>query len=57
MTTFRKWYFKNQDKLQDEYETYFESVDKNFEIPLSFEDYCFDKYEESQNSYCEREEQ
>ena len=57
MTTFSKWFRYNEERLQVEYDEYFESIDKNFEIPLSFEDYCFDKYEESENSYCEREEQ
>ena len=53
---YSKWFRYNEERLQVEYDEYFESIDKNFEIPLSFEDYCFDKYEESQNSYYEREE-
>ena len=37
---YSKWFRYNEERLQIEYDEYFESIDKNFEIPLSFEDYC-----------------
>ena len=56
MTTFRKWYNLNQDKLQDEYETYFESVDKEIDVPMDFDEFVQDRWD-SFDGYVEREEQ
>ena len=56
MTTFRRWYFLNQDKLQEDYETYFESVDKEIDVPMDFDDFVQEKWD-SFDGYCERAEQ
>lgn len=45
MTTFRKWYFKNQDKLQEDYETYFESIDKEIDVPMDFDEFVQDRWD------------
>ena len=55
MTTFRRWYFLNQDKLQEDYEAYFESVDKEIDVPMEFDDFVQDKFD-SLDFYVEREE-
>lgn len=53
MTTFRKWYNLNQDKLQEDYETYFESVDKDIDVPMDFDEFVQDKCD-SFDGYVER---
>lgn len=55
MTTFRRWYFLNQDKLQEDYETYFESIDKENDVPMDFDEFVQDKWD-SFDGYIEREE-
>jgi hypothetical protein len=55
--TYKKWFRKNEDKLIEDYEVYFNGLDKEIFVPLEFDDYCYDKWEDAQNSYCEREEQ
>lgn len=55
MTTFRRWYLLNQDKLQEDYETYFESVDKEIDVPMDFDEFVQDKFD-SLDFYVEREE-
>ena len=55
MTTFRKWYALNQDKLQEDYEAYFESVDKEIDVPMDFDDFVQDKWDNF-DGYVEREE-
>ena len=55
MTTFRRWYLLNQDKLQEDYETYFEGVDKEIDIAMDFDEFVQDKWD-SFDGYCEREE-
>ena len=55
MTTFRKWYFINEDKLKDDYEAYFESVDKEIDVPMDFDEFVQDKFD-SLDFYVEREE-
>jgi hypothetical protein len=55
MTTFRRWYLLNQDKLQEDYEAYFESVDKEIDVPMEFDDFVQDKWD-SFDGYVEREE-
>lgn len=55
MTTFRKWYFKNEDKLKDDYEAYFENIDKNLDVPMDFDEFVQDKWD-SFDGYVEREE-
>lgn len=55
MTTFRKWYALNQDKLQEDYEAYFESVDKEIDVPMSYEEFVMNEWD-SFDGYCEREE-
>lgn len=56
MTTFRKWYFENQDKLQEDYETYFEGVDKEIDVLMTFDEFVQDRWD-SFDRYVEREEQ
>lgn len=55
MTTFRRWYFKSQDKLQEDYETYFEGIDKEIDVPMDFDEFVQDKFD-SLDFYVEREE-
>lgn len=55
MTTFRRWYFLNQDKLQEDYEAYFESVDKEIDVAMDFDDFVQDKWDNF-DGYVEREE-
>ena len=55
MTTFRRWYLLNQDKLQEDYEAYFESVDKEIDVPMDFDDFVQDKWDNF-DGYVEREE-
>ena len=55
MTTFRRWYLLNQDKLQEDYETYFESIDKENDVPMDFDDFVQEKWD-SFDGYIEREE-
>lgn len=39
MMKFRRWYLLNQDKLQEDYETYFEGVDKEIDVAMDFYDF------------------
>ena len=55
MTTFRKWYNLNQDKLQEDYETYFENIDKEIDVPMDFDEFVQDKWDNFE-FYTEREE-
>jgi len=55
MTTFRRWYFLNQDKLQEDYETYFESIDKEIDVHMDFDEFVQDRFD-SLDFYVEREE-
>ena len=55
MTTFRRWYLLNQDKLQEDYEAYFEGVDKEIDVPMDFDEFVQDKWD-SFDGYIEREE-
>lgn len=55
MTTFRKWYALNQDKLQEDYETYFESIDKEIDVPMDFDEFVQEEWN-SFDEYIEREE-
>lgn len=53
--TYKKWFRKNEDKLIEDYEDYFENLDKEIFVPLDFEDYAYNIYEESENNYVEKE--
>ena len=55
MTTFRRWYLLNQDKLQEDYETYFESIDKEIDVHMDFDEFVLDRFD-SLDFYVEREE-
>ena len=53
--TFKKWYALNQDKLQEDYEEYVESLDKRFYMPIDFDEFVQDKWD-SFDGYTEKEE-
>ena len=53
--TYRKWFALNQDKLQEDYEAYFESIDKENDVPMSYEEFVMNEWD-SFDGYIEREE-
>ena len=52
--TFRKWYALNQDKLQEQYEEYQDTVPGIF-TPMTFDEFVQDKWD-SFDEYVEKEE-
>lgn len=54
--TYKHWINKNYDRLVSEYETYFEGVDKEIDMPMAFVEFVQDKWD-SFDGYIEREEQ
>jgi hypothetical protein len=52
--TFKKWYAKNQDKLQEQYEEYWETTNE-YTIPMNYDEFVEDKWD-SFDGYCEKEE-
>ena len=44
MTTFKKWYAINQDKLQDEYYDYLLTVEA-FKTPMTFDEFVQDRWD------------
>ena len=52
--TFKKWYALNQNKLEEQYEEYVESLDKRFYMPIEFDEFVQDKWD-SFDGYNERE--
>ena len=53
--TYRKWFALNQDRLESKYEDYFENVDKEIDVPMSYEEFVMNEWD-SFDGYCEREE-
>lgn len=52
--TFKKWYALNQDKLQEQYEEYQDTVTEIF-TPMTFDEFVQDKWD-SFDEYVEKEE-
>ena len=52
--TFRKWYALNQDKLQEQYEEYQDTVTEIF-TAMTFDEFVQDKWD-SFDEYVEKEE-
>jgi hypothetical protein len=55
MTTFKQWKNKNWNKLLSQYEDYFETIDKDIDVPMSLEEFIEDKWD-SFDGYSEKEE-
>lgn len=53
--TYKHWINKNYDRLVSEYEDYFESIDKEIDVHMDFDEFVQDKWD-SFDGYCEREE-
>lgn len=53
--TYRKWFALNQDRLASKYEDYFENVDKEIDVPMSYEEFVMNEWD-SFDGYVEREE-
>lgn len=53
--TFKKWYALNQDKLQEQYEEYQDTVVTGIYIPMTFDEFVQDKWD-SFYFYVEKEE-
>ena len=53
--TFKKWYAINQDKLQEQYEEYQDTVITGIYIPMTFDEFVQDKWD-SFDGYTEKEE-
>lgn len=51
MVTFEQWFDKNVDKLEDDYNDYCFCCREEHNRELSFDDYCFSKYEQSIGDY------
>lgn len=56
MMTYKHWINKNYDRLVSEYEDYFDSIDKEIDIPITLDEFILDKWD-SFDGYVEREEQ
>lgn len=54
--TYKHWINKNYDRLVSEYEDYFDSIDKEIDVPMSLDEFILDKWD-SLDFYVEREEQ
>ena len=55
MTTFKQWKNKNSKKLLQQYEDYFELIDKDIDVPLTLEEFIENEWDNF-DSYVEREE-
>lgn len=54
--TYKHWINKNYDRLASEYEYYFDSIDKDIDVPMTLDEFILNKWD-SFDFYVEREEQ
>lgn len=51
MISFEKWAEDNEEKLLQEYEEYLDSVEGGITIPMGFDEFVMDKFEESVSDF------
>lgn len=56
MITFKKWLNKNYNKLDDKYQEYYDGIDKEVDVPMTWDEFVENEWD-SFDGYVEREEQ
>ena len=52
---YKHWLNKNYNKLEEKYNEYFDSIDKEFDVPISFDEFIIEEWEKVSNDFGERE--
>lgn len=51
MISFKRWFEINGEKLSDEYDEYLDTIEGGIIIPMDFDEFVLDKFEDSVSDF------